>query len=148
MSISNNEIDILYSFFDQIIPSSDDMPCATEAIDKKDFEILISEISIYELSIDQIIYFIKREPTSRVGGGASSLTEIQKGEILELMESIIPDDFLMFIEIVYLLYYSKSEIHEKIGWNTDELAEENKMEAFDDSILNNIKKRDPFWRKA
>ena len=64
------------------------------------------------------------------------------------MESIIPDDFLMFIEIVYLLYYSKSEIHEKIRWNTDELAEENKMEAFDDSILNNIKKRDPFWRKA
>ena len=36
MSISNNEIDILYSFFDQIIPSSDDMPCATEAIDKKE----------------------------------------------------------------------------------------------------------------
>ena len=91
MSISNNEIDILYSFFDQIIPSSDDMPCATEAIDKKDFEILISENSKYELSIDQIIYFIKREPTSRVGGGASSLTEIQKGEILELMESIIPE---------------------------------------------------------
>ena len=54
----------------------------------------------------------------------------------------------MFIEIVYLLYYSKSEIHEKIRWNTDELAEENKMEAFDDSILNNIKKRGPFWRKA
>ena len=107
-----------------------------------------SENSKYEISIDQIIYFIKREPTSRVGGGASSLSEIQKGEILELMESIIPDDFLMLIEIVYLLYYSKSEIHEKIGWNTDELAEENKMEAFDDSILNNIKKREPFWRKA
>lgn len=148
MKINNNEINILYSFFDQIIPSDELMPSATEVISLIDFEKLILENNKYKISIDQIIYFIKKEPNTRVEGGASSLSEIQKIEMLELMEAIIPNDLLMFIEIIYLLYYSKKEVHEKIGWNPDELAEENKMNPFDSSILKNIKKRDPFWREV
>ena len=131
MKINSNEIKILYSFFDQIIPSDELMPSATAVI-----------------SLFQIIYFIKKEPNTRVGGGPSSLSGPQKVEIIELMEALIPNELLMFIEIIYLLYYSKKEVHEKIGWNPDEFAEENKMHPFDSSILKNIKKRDPFWRKV
>ena len=148
MKINSNEIKILYSFFDQIIPSDELMPSATEVISLLDFEKLILENNKYKISLDQLIYFIKKEPNTRVGGGPSSLSEPQKVEIIELMEALIPNELLMFIEIIYLLYYSKKEVHEKIGWNPDELAEENKMHPFDSSILKNIKKRDPFWRKV
>ena len=148
MKINSNEIKILYSFFDQIIPSDELMPSATEVISLLDFEKLILENNKYKISLDQLIYFIKKEPNTRVAGGPSSLSEPQKVEIIELMEALIPNELLMFIEIIYLLYYSKKEVHEKIGWNPDELAEENKMHPFDSSILKNIKKRDPFWRKV
>ena len=148
MKINSNEIKILYSFFDQIIPSDELMPSATAVISLFDFEKLLLENNKYKISLDQIIYFIKKEPNTRVAGGPSSLSEPQKVEIIKLMEALIPNDLLMFIEIIYLLYYSKKEVHEKIGWNPDEFAEENKMHPFDSSILKNIKKRDPFWRKV
>ena len=76
------------------------------------------------------------------------VNEKQRADILVLMESIIPDDFSTLIETVYLLYYSKSEIHEKINWDTREDSEENKMDPFDPDILKNISKKTPFWKKV
>ena len=64
------------------------------------------------------------------------------------MQSIITDAFNLFVEVVYLLYYSKDQVHEKISWNTDESADENKMEKFDESILSKVKEREPFWKKV
>ena len=105
MKINSNEIKILYSFFDQIIPSDELMPSATAVISLFDFEKLILENNKYKISLDQIIYFIKKEPNTRVGGGPSALSGPQKVEIIELMEALIPNELLMFIEIIYLLYY-------------------------------------------
>ena len=73
-----------------------------------------------------MVSFIRKEPTARVMGGPMVVNEKQRADILVLMESIIPDDFSTLIETVYLLYYSKSEIHEKINWDTREDSEENK----------------------
>ena len=74
MKINSNEIKILYSFFDQIIPSDELMPSATAVISLFDFEKLILENNKYKISLDQIIYFIKKEPNTRVVGGPSSLS--------------------------------------------------------------------------
>ena len=147
MSISKLEINILYDFFDLIIPSNEKMPPASEIITEEEFLKLLSTTNKYDKGLSNLVSFIRKEPTARVMGGPIVLNEKQRADILVLMESIIPDDFSTLIETVYLLYYSKSEIHEKINWNTEEESEENKMKSFDPSILKNVSKKTPFWKK-
>lgn len=147
MSISKLEINILYDFFDLIIPSNEKMPPASEIITEEEFLKLLSTTDKYDKGLSNLVSFIRKEPTARVMGGPIVLNEKQRADILVLMESIIPDDFSTLIETVYLLYYSKSEIHEKINWNPEEESEENKMKSFDPSILKNVSKKTPFWKK-
>ena len=148
MSISKLEINILYDFFDLIIPSNEKMPPASEIITEEEFLKLLSTTDKYDKGLSNLVSFIRKEPTARVMGGPIVLNEKQRADILVLMESIIPDDFSTLIETVYLLYYSKSEIHEKINWNPEEESEENKMKSFDPSILKNVSKKTPFWKKV
>ena len=148
MSISKLEINILYDFFDLIIPSNEKMPPASEIISEEEVLKLLSTTDKYDKGLSNLVSFIRKEPTARVMGGPIVLNEKQRADILVLMESIIPDDFSTLIETVYLLYYSKSEIHEKINWNTEEESEENKMKSFDPSILKNVSKKTPFWKKV
>ena len=148
MSISKLEINILYDFFDLIIPSNEKMPPASEIISEEEVLKLLSTTDKYDKGLSNLVSFIRKEPTARVMGGPIVLNEKQRADILALMESIIPDDFSTLIETVYLLYYSKSEIHEKINWNTEEESEENKMKSFDPSILKNVSKKTPFWKKV
>ena len=147
MSIGKLEINILYDFFDLIIPSNEKMPPASEIITEEEFLKLLSTTDKYDKGLSNLVSFIRKEPTARVMGGPIVLNEKQRADILVLMESIIPDDFSTLIETVYLLYYSKSEIHEKINWNPEEESEENKMKSFDPSILKNVSKKTPFWKK-
>tara|TARA_B110001454_G_C12678343_1_gene416833 strand:+ start:65 stop:511 length:447 start_codon:yes stop_codon:yes gene_type:complete len=148
MSIGKLEINILYDFFDLIIPSNEKMPPASEIITEEEFLKLLSTTNKYDKGLSNLVSFIRKEPTARVMGGPIVLNEKQRADILVLMESIIPDDFSTLIETVYLLYYSKSEIHEKINWNPEEESEENKMKSFDPSILKNVSKKTPFWKKV
>lgn len=148
MAISSVDISNLYFFVDTIIPSTDDMPAASEVISVDDIKWILEETQKYEESLDRCLYFIKKEPLTRVVGGIKELSDDQKIEILTLMQSIITDAFNLFVEVVYLLYYSKDQVHEKISWNTDESADENKMEKFDESILSKVKEREPFWKKV
>lgn len=148
MSISKLDVNILYEFFDLIIPSNEKMPPASEVITEEEFLKLISTTDKYDEGLSNVVSFIRKEPTARVMGGPMVVNEKQRADILVLMESIIPDDFSTLIETVYLLYYSKSEIHEKINWDTREDSEENKIDPFDPAILKNISKKTPFWKKV
>ena len=148
MAISSVDISNLYFFVDTIIPSTDDMPAASEVISVDDIRWILEETQKYEESLDRCLYFIKKEQLTRVEGGIKELSDDQKIEILTLMQSIITDAFNLFVEVIYLLYYSKDKVHEKISWNTDESADENKMQKFDESILSKVKEREPFWKKV
>ena len=81
-------------------------------------------------------------------GGVLSLTEIQKIDILKMAEHLFSDQFGIFIELIYLGYYSNLEVQKKINWTFDQDSKDFNIIPFDDSILEKISKRDPFWRKA
>jgi hypothetical protein len=148
MDIKNNDINNLFTFADTIIPSDEIMPAASEIISSEDFKWILENNNKYVDSIKDCLNFIKKEPSTRVVGGIQELNEDHRVEILSLMQSVIPVQFNLFIEVIYLLYYSKEKIHEIIGWNTDESSVENKMIPFDSTILENVKKREPFWKKV
>tara|TARA_B100001105_G_C22319134_1_gene411694 strand:+ start:566 stop:1006 length:441 start_codon:yes stop_codon:yes gene_type:complete len=146
LKIDNVEMNILKSFLEVIIPSNDDMPSAKD-IDLN-LDNILKENQKYIKPIKEIVGFMQKEPASRVMGGVLSLTEIQKIDILKMAEHLFPDEFVIFIELIYLGYYSNSEVHKKINWTLDQDGKDFKLTPFDDSILENISKRDPFWRKA
>ena len=146
MKIDNVEMNILKSFLEVIIPSNDDMPSAKDIdlnLDK-----ILKENQKYIKPTKEIISFMEREPASRVMGGVLSLTEIQKIDILKMAEHLFSDQFGIFIELIYLGYYSNPEVHKKINWTLDQEGRDFNHTPFDDSILEKISKRDPFWRKA
>ena len=148
MEIKNNDLKNLFSFADAIIPADENMPSASEIISVEDLKWLLEKTQKYSNPLKECLDFVKKEPATRVVGGVQELTEIHRIEILNLMQAIIPEQFVFFIEVIYLLYYSKNQVHEVIGWTPDESLEENKLNPFDESILENIKKREPFWKKV
>jgi len=148
MDINNTDLNNLFSFADTIIPADERMPSASEIISVEDMKWLLEKTNKYSKSLHECLNFIKKEPATRVVGGIHELTNNHRIEILHLMQSVIPDQFNLFIEIIYLLYYSKEKVHEIIKWNTEESSDENKMDPFDESILENVKKREPFWKKV
>ena len=139
-------MNILKSFLDVIIPSNDDMHSGKD-IDLN-LDNILKENQKYIKPIKEIVGFMQKEPASRVMGGVLSLTEIQKIDILKMAEHLFPDQFGIFIELIYLGYYSNPEVHKKINWTLDQDGRDFNLTPFDDSILENISKRDPFWRKA
>ena len=146
MTINNIEMNILESFLEVIIPSNDDMPSAKD-IDLN-LDNILKENQKYIKPTKEIISFIEKEPASRVMGGVLSLTEIQKIDILKMAEHLFSDQFGIFIELIYLGYYSNLEVQKKINWTFDQDSKDFNIIPFDDSILEKISKRDPFWRKA
>ena len=139
-------MNILESFLEVIIPSNDDMPSAKD-IDLN-LDNILKENQKYIKPTKEIISFIEKEPASRVMGGVLSLTEIQKIDILKMAEHLFSDQFGIFIELIYLGYYSYLEVQKKINWTFDQDSKDFNIIPFDDSILEKISKRDPFWRKA
>jgi len=148
MDINNNDISNLFSFVDTVIPSIDEMPSASEVISKEDLVWILENNIKYIDPIKDFLSFVKKEPASRVVGGIQELNDDHRIEILNLMQSIMPVQFNLFIEVIYLLYYSKENVHEIIGWNSDELSDENKMKPFDKTILEKVSKREPFWKQV
>ncbi len=145
MKIDNIEMNILKSFLEVIIPSNDDMPSAKD-IDLN-LDNILKENQKYIKPTKEIVAFLQREPAARVMGGVLSLTEIQKIDILKMAEHLFSDEFGIFIELIYLGYYSNPEVQKKINWTLDQDKKDFHLTPFDDSILDNISKRDPFWRK-
>ena len=60
MAISSVDISNLYFFVDTIIPSTDDMPAASEVISVDDIRWILEETQKYEESLDRCLYFIKK----------------------------------------------------------------------------------------
>ncbi|MBO54280.1 MAG: hypothetical protein CL886_01335 [Dehalococcoidia bacterium] len=138
---------ILTAFYGVLIPSNGTMPSGSEIIAESDLHQLLEMTHKYAESIENVCEFISKESVSISKEGASNITDQNRVAILRSMESTMPSDFDMFLEATYLLYYSKPIIHQLIKWNTDEDADKNQLKPFDSSILDNISKREPFWRE-
>ena len=143
--MSEMDIKLLFKFLDHIIPSGENMPSACEVITIEDVEKVLLSTHRYIEPLSKITDFV----VSKISPEAENeLTDNHRAEMLLSMESTMAGDFSMFVELIYLLYYSKNQVHEKINWDTDELAIKNRIPEFDDGILHNIAQRSPFWRQA
>lgn len=65
---------------------------------------------------------------------------------ISTVESNYPDIFELFIELIYLAYYSDPRVHRRIGWKTGPIQPNGHLlPPWDESILNKVKNKEPFW---
>lgn len=86
---------------------------------------------------------------SRIEGGYAALDEERQIVALATVESDLPVQFSEFVELVYETYYTDSRVYERIGWaGRPPQPEGFDLEPWDPSILETIRKREPFWREV
>jgi hypothetical protein len=60
-----------------------------------------------------------------------------------------PSQFGVLLDISYIVYYKNPDVHARIGWESrPPQPEGNVMTPWDESVLEKIRQRAPFWRKA
>jgi hypothetical protein len=134
---------LLEAIMDRMIPAVGDLPSAGQmgltaeivqlAAQQKRFEDLFnSAMEAFEINNPDFL---------------TSMTSIQD-ENLRRFESNNPDLFNTIRTIVYIVYYKDPKVHARIGWDGHAPQPEgNQMDPWDESVLANARKREPFWRK-
>ena len=129
---------------DRMIPAVGDLPSAGQmgltaeivqlAAQQKRFEDLFnSAMEAFEINSPDFL---------------TSMTSIQD-ENLRTFESNNPDLFNTIRTIVYIVYYKDPKVHARIGWDgRAPQPKGNQMDPWDESVLVNARKREPFWRKV
>lgn len=70
-------------------------------------------------------------------------------DVLRGVESEHLDAFNLWLDVVYTIYYMQPEVHKWLGWHgRPPQPDGNVMPPWDESVLDKIRKREPFWRKV
>ena len=135
---------LLEAIMDRMIPAVGDLPSAGQmglideiiqlATKQKRFENLFhSAIAAFESNIPDFL----------------TSSESVQDENLKTFESNNPEHFNTIRTIVYIVYYKDSRVHKRIGWDGQPPQPQvYEMDPWDESVLENARKREPFWRKV
>jgi len=77
-----------------------------------------------------------------------ALDGAQQTAILRAVEQDRPAAFATFVKLTYLVYYGDSRVQERIGWRPGGVQPHGfELPPFEDTVLDNVRKRAPFWRQ-
>ncbi len=83
---------------------------------------------------------------------APGFTKMEDGGQDRAIESFETENRYLFgviVDIAYIVYYKDPRVHERIGWDGRlPQPDGNVMTPWDESVLDNARKREPFWRKV
>ena len=112
-------------------------------------ERMANDVARYANALESVLGALSADPLSRAAGGFRALSPEDQDNAIRVIEKNIPADFGTFLEIVYLAYYSQPAVHRRIGWvGRPPQPEGFDLPPFDESILETVRKREPFWRKT
>ena len=89
------------------------------------------------------------DAVSHAAGGYTALAPARQDEALRALEAAMPQQFTVFQQLVYTVYYMEQTVHERIGWHGRPPQPEGyEVAPFDEAVLETARKREPFWRKV
>ena len=140
MTTSEQSSRLLQSILDLLIPPIENLAGAGGLNLEDELHRMSTEHSKYTGVIDRSIDTI----TSILA--STGLNSQVTSEDIQQFESSDPRLFELLLEIVYTAYYSDTRVHERIGWKSGALQPEgHPMPPWDESILDRVQKRKPFW---
>jgi hypothetical protein len=83
------------------------------------------------------------------GGGFAELAGAAQDEAIATLEAGQAETFSLTLELCYTAYYTRADVHARIGWRTGPLQPLGfALPPFDEAALEITRRRAPFWRKA
>ncbi len=149
LNISDSDRVTLGEVMDRLIPGVDDLPAAGQMGLGAEVERMARDVSRFAKGLESVLGALSADPSSRAAGGFRGLNPEDQDNAIRAIEKNIPTEFGTFLEIVYLAYYSKPAVHRRIGWvGRPPQPEGFDLPPFDETILETIRKREPFWRRT
>ena len=140
MTTSNQSTQLMQSILDLLIPPIENLAGAGGLNLEDELHRMSTEHSKYTGVIDRSIDAITSMLPST---GLNSQVTLEVIQQFELSDPIL---FGLLLEIFYTAYYSDTRVHERIGWKSGALQPEgHPMPPWDESILEIVRKRTPFW---
>ncbi len=134
---------------DRMIPPVDNLPGAGSMGLFDEIERMSVEHARYYRSIVRFLDALTLDMSVEAEGGFLALDGERQDEAIKEIENSITGDFANVLEVVYLAYYSQPQVHERIGWRSGPLQPLGfTLPPWDESILETVRKREPFWRQA
>jgi hypothetical protein len=148
MGINNSDFlavkPVLSAILDRLIPAIDDLPSAGQMeLEEEIFRLVVQQKRFYDQFTGALGSFSDANPT--FGNDDSELQD----QALKSFETARPEAFGVIRDISYIAYYKNPSVHQRLGWNSiSPQPEGNVMAPWDESVLENIRRREPFWRKV
>jgi hypothetical protein len=133
----------LEAALDRLIPAVDSLPAAG-AIG------LLPEIERMTAAHAHFAHCLQWFGAALAGVAAfSTLDGAGQDQAISAIEAADPAAFGRLLELVYLAYYSRPDVHARIGWRSGPLQPLGfDLPPFDASRLETTRQRPPFWRRA
>ena len=146
--LTDEDRENMRSAMDRLIPPVDDLPGAGSMGLLEDVERMAIQHDRYARSLRKFL-----DAVSHVSPGTGhsfvALDPEQQDEAIRAIEASAASDFSNVLEAVYIAYYSRPEVHARIGWRTGPLQPQGfELPPFNESILETTRQRKPFWRQA
>lgn len=142
----NTKIDqkLLDSILDRLIPAVDELPSAGQ-MNLSDEIVRLSgqQARFSALFTNSMNSFGSQNPLF------NSFAPEQQDDAIRAFEADSAELFDVLLSISYIVYYKDSRVHDRIGWSgKSPQPDGNEMEPWDESVLENMRKREPFWRRT
>ncbi len=139
----------LAAAMDQLVPPVDDLPGAGSMGLAEHAEKRARGSPRLRSALVAVLDALSLDPSSHAAGGYSALDGERQDEALRTVESSMPDRFIAFLQLVYTVYYMESAVHERTGWHGRPPQPDGyEVPTFDESVLEQVRQREPFWRKV
>ena len=142
--LSDADRENMNAVMDRLIPPVDDLPSAGSMGLLEDVERMAIQYDRYARSLRRFV-----DALSDAGQRFSALTPDRQDEAIRAIEVSAASDFSNVLEVVYIAYYSRPEVHARIGWRTGPLQPQGfALPPFNESVLETTRQRKPFWRQV
>jgi hypothetical protein len=143
-SITQIDEELLAAILDRLIPAVDELPSAGQMELTAEIVRLAGQQARF-----QRIFVEAMQSFASLNPSFGSLDGDQQDAALQSFESNSAELFSTLLTICYIVYYKDPRVHKRIGWDgRTPQPDGNEMEPWDESVLENIRKREPFWRRA
>jgi hypothetical protein len=143
VTLSEADRDLLRAVMDRLIPPVDFLPGAGTMGLADEVAKLMAAHGRYGSAVLSILGAL------RVSGAFGSTDGARRDAAIHAAEIALPQHFAHLIEAVYTVYYSRPEVHARVGWRTGPLQPAGfDLPPFNEDVLATARKRAPFWRKA
>ena len=135
--------ELIKAILNRLIPANDELPAAGDMGLSPEIISLAAKQGRFNKLFSRAVNRFKSHNTDFIDIDSNS-----QDQRIDEFEHKEPELFETLINISYIVYYKQSVVHKKIGWNgAPPQPDGNKMLPWNDSVLVNIRNRDPFWRK-